>query len=142
MTVIALKVAGASVAFVLVALQALTMYQLFGRGRPFPASPRTLMRWHRLEGFVVLGLFAGIGYQCLTRLAIDWSQPRVALHAVSAVVTFAALAAKLVLVRIFRHKGPLVPALGIALAVAAVMTVGTSVPWYLYSRLSGNLPDY
>ncbi len=140
MNVITLKVAGASVAFVLVALQALTMYQLFGRGRPFPASPRTLMTWHRVEGFVLLCLFTLIGYQCVTRLKVDWSQPRVALHAVSATVVFAALSAKVVLVRVFRHKGPLVPALGIALAAAALTTVATSVPWYLYSRWNGVLP--
>ncbi len=134
MSLIALKVAGASIAFVLVVFQALTMYQLFGLGKVFPASPRTLMVWHRAEGFVILCLFALIGYQCLTRLRVDWSQWRVAAHVMAAMTTFVALGAKVMIVRVFPRTGRLVPWLGIVLLAAALTTVATSVPWYLYER--------
>ncbi len=137
MSVVILKVAGASVAFVLAGFQALTMYQLFGFGKPFPASPRTLMAWHRAEGFVILSLFALIGYQCVTRLRLDWSQWRVAAHVIAATTTFVALGAKVMIIRVFPRKGRLVPWLGIVLLAAALTTVATSVPWYLYQWWGG-----
>ncbi len=99
------------------------------------------MAWHRAEGFVALGLFALVGYLCVTRLTPDWTDARVAVHAVSAMLVFAVLGIKLLIVRVFHRAGRLVPALGIVIVVAALTTVATSAAWYLYSAWIGG-PAY
>ena len=76
MNLIAIKVAAASVVSVLVILQGLIMFQLFRKTRLFPLAPGSLVSWHRRQGHILLVLFLLVGYLCVTRATVDWSDWR------------------------------------------------------------------
>lgn len=135
MDLIAVKVAGASVVALLVALQALIMLQLYRRRRVFAVSADALMAWHRCQGYVLLALVLAIAYECVTNMMVNWHDPRVVLHAGAATVLVAVLLAKILSVRAFPRIRGAAPALGVLLVLAAVVTVGTTVPWYAFMWL-------
>ncbi len=70
MDLIAIKVTAASVAMVLVILQALIMLHLYGKVKIFPLQPETLSRWHRRQGDVLLVLFLLVAYHCVTKAEV------------------------------------------------------------------------
>lgn len=142
MDLITLKVATASVVSVLVILQGLIMVQLFRRTGLFPLAPGSLVAWHRRQGHVLLGLFLLVGWLCVTRAPIDWSNWRPVAHALFATLTLLAVVSKILLVRVFPRASRIVPAVGIVLFVAALVTTGTTVPWYLYMWLFQGVRPY
>jgi Family of unknown function (DUF6529) len=129
---IAIKVVTASVVSVLVILQGLIMVQLFHKTRLFPLAPGSLAAWHRRQGYVLLGLFLLVGSLCVTRARIDWGDWRPVVHALFATLALLAVVSKILLVHVFPRATRIVPAVGIVLFVAALVTTGTTVPWYLY----------
>ena len=127
---------------VLVILQGLIIFQLFRKTELFPLAPESLVAWHRRQGHVLLGLFLLVGYLCVTRARVDWSDWRPVTHALFAALTLVAVASKILLVRVFPRAWRIVPAVGIALFVAALVTTGTTVPWYLYMWLIRGVRPY
>lgn len=143
MDVIAIKAMAASVAMVLVILQALIMVQLYGKRRLFTLRPETLATWHRRQGDVLLVLFLLVAYQCVTKAEVDWSDWRPVAHAVFATLAIAAVVAKLLMVQAFPRAMKFVTAVGITLFVSALGATGTTVFWYLYMWLvRGSRPIY
>lgn len=143
MDLTALKVTAASVTMGLVILQGLIMLQLYGKAKLFPLRTETLSAWHRRQGDVLLGLFVLVGYQCVTKLAVNWGDWRPVAHAVSATVALAALAAKLLMVQVFPRTRTYLTAVGLILFCAALGATGTTVLWYFYLWLGQGLrPSY
>jgi len=143
MDLIALKVIGASVVAALVVLQALMMLQLYDRGRVFPLPAAALMAWHRCQGYLLLGLIGVIAYACVTRTGVNWHDPRVVAHAAGGTILLGGLVVKVLSVRVFRRFRRVAPALGILLVTATVVTIGSTVPWYLFRWLvRGSRPIY
>lgn len=143
MDLIAIKVMAASVAIVLVILQGLIMFQLYGKGKIFPLRTETLATWHRRQGDVLAVLFLLVAYQCVTKASVDWSDWRPVAHAVFATITIAAVLSKLLMVQLFPRAMKFVTAVGISLFVAALGATGTTVFWYLYLWLGrGIRPTY
>lgn len=143
MDLIAIKVTAASVAIVLVVLQGLIMFQLYGKGRIFPFRPETLAIWHRRQGDALLVLILLVAYQCVTKASVGWSDWRPVAHAVFATITIAAVLSKLFMVQWFPRAMKYVTAVGITLFVAALGATGTTVFWYLYQWLGqGIRPTY
>jgi hypothetical protein len=122
MDLIALKVAGSSLVAILVTLQALIMLQLSGRGRVFPLPEAALMRWHRRQGYVLLALIGVIAYACVA-------------HASSGTLLLTGRVGKVLSVRAVPRLRRFAPALGLLLVLAAVVTVGSTVPWYFFRWL-------
>jgi uncharacterized protein DUF6529 len=139
---IAIKVAMASVVSGLVILQGLIMYQLFHKTWLFPLAPGSLVAWHRRQGHVLLVLFLLVGSLCVIKAPIDWSDWRPVAHALFATLTLIAVVSKILLVRVFPRASRIVPAVGIVLFVAALVTTGTTVPWYLYMWLVRGVRPY
>jgi hypothetical protein len=135
MDLIALKVTGASVVAVLVVLQALIMLQFYARSRVFLLPAAALMTWHRYQGYALLVLMSVIAYACVTRTIVNWRDPRVVAHVGSGAVMMAGLVIKVLSVRVFPRVRWVAPALGLVLALAAVVTIGSTVPWYLFTWL-------
>jgi hypothetical protein len=133
MDLIALKVTGAFVVAVLVVLQALIMLQLYARGRVFPLPAAALMTWHRYQGYALLVLMSVIAYACVTHTFVNWRDPRVVAHVGSGAIVMAGLVIKVLSVRVFPRVRRVAPALGLVLVLAAVVTIGSTVPWYLFT---------
>lgn len=142
MDLITIKVATASLISVLVILQGLIMLQLYRKTQTFPLSAGFLMAWHRRQGYVLLGLFVLVGYVCVTRAAVNWSDWRSVAHASFATITLIAIVSKILIVRVFPHATRYAPVVGIVLFVAALATTGTTVPWYLYLYLVRGIRPY
>lgn len=142
MDLIVIKVVTASVASVLVILQGLIMVQLFRKTGLFPLAPGSLVAWHRRQGYVLLVLFLLVGFLCVTRASVDWSDWRPVAHALFASLALLAVVSKIFLVRLFPRASRIVPAVGIVLFVAALVTTGTTVPWYLYMWLVQGVRPY
>jgi hypothetical protein len=139
---IAIKVVTASVMSVLVILQGLIMYQLFRKSGLFPLVPGSLVAWHRRQGYVLLVLFLLVGSLCVTRARVDWGNWRPVAHALFATLTLIAVVSKILLVRVFPRASRIIPTVGIILFVAALVTTGTTVPWYLYMWLFHGVRPY
>ena len=135
MDLIALKVAGASVVAVLVVLQAIIMLQLYARGRVFPLPAAALMTWHRCQGYALLVLILAVAYACVTHTKVNWHDPRVVAHASSGVILSVGLVGKVLSVRLFPRVRRVAPALGLVLTLAAVVSIGSTVPWYFFTWL-------
>jgi hypothetical protein len=135
MDLIALKVSGASVVAILVVLQALIMLQVYTRGRVFSLPLSALMRWHRSQGYALLVFIVLITFACVTRTSVNWHDPRVAAHAVSGMILIAGLFLKILSIRAFPRARRVVPVLGLVLVLAAVVAVGSTVPWYFFMWL-------
>lgn len=135
MDMIAVKVTGASVAMVLVVLQGLLMLQLYGKANVFPLRTETLSRWHRRQGDILLILFLLVAYHCVTKAEVDWGDWRSVAHAGFAVVTLAAVVAKLLMVHVFPRTMRYVTAMGLTLFIGALGATGTTVVWYFYMWL-------
>ena len=143
MDLIALKVVGASVVAALAALQALMMLQLYDRGRVFPLSTAVLMTWHRWQGYLLLGLIGVIAYACVTRPGVNWHDPRVVAHVAGGTILLGGLVLKALSVRAVPRLRRVAPALGVLLVLAVALTVGSTVPWYLFRWLvRGGRPVY
>jgi uncharacterized protein DUF6529 len=127
---------------VLVILQGLIMYQLFRKTGLFPLASGSLIAWHRRQGYVLLLLFLLVGYLCVTRATVDWHDWRLVAHAFFATLTLIAVVSKILMVRVFPRASRVVPAAGIALFVAALVTTGTTVPWYLHMWLIRGVRPY
>lgn len=143
MDLIALKVTAASVAMVLVVLQALIMAQLYGKARIFSASSATLAVWHRRQGDVLVALLLLVASQCVTRASIDWDDWRAVAHAAFASVAVVLVVGKLLMVQAVPRAMRVVTAVGLTLFVSAMGATGTTVFWYLYMWLvRGIRPSY
>ena len=135
MDLLALKVAGASLVAILVTLQALIMLQLSAHGRVFPLPEAALMRWHRCQGYALLTLIGVIAYGCVAHAGVNWRDLRVVAHASSGTLLLVGLVGKVVSVRAIPRLRRFAPALGLLLVLAAVVTVGSTVPWYFFMWL-------
>ncbi|MDD3619989.1 MAG: DUF6529 family protein [Desulfobulbaceae bacterium] len=116
-------------AFVLVVLslfEFLTAMKLFGSKGPH-AGAMTIMRLHRVMGYVFGVYFAFISWICLdlmARLATAGNyqlDARGALHGLLAFTLFGTLLLKISFIRVYRNYRPYVPLLGIIVAVGTVV---------------------
>ena len=143
MDLLAIKVAAASVAMALVILQALIMLQLYGKRKIFNLRTETLAAWHRRQGDVLLVLFVLVAYHCVTKAEVYWGDWRSVAHAGFAIITLAAVVAKLLMVQAFPRTMKYVTVVGLTLFIAALGATGTTVLWYFYMWLiQGIRPIY
>jgi mono/diheme cytochrome c family protein len=109
-----------------------TMFEIYGRPeKRFNVS--TLIRIHRVNGFLYLALFLIISYFCL-KFLVDtraYLSPRSAVHTLLALTILVLLCFKIMVVSIYRgfygklqHVGPL-------LALFSFLLIGTSAGYYL-----------
>jgi mono/diheme cytochrome c family protein len=109
-----------------------TMFEIYGRPeKRFNVS--TLIRIHRINGFLYLILFFIISYFCLRFLAdtkADFS-PRSALHTLLALAIFVLLCFKIVVVSVYRGFYGKLQQVGPWLALATFLLIGTSAGYYL-----------
>ena len=94
-------------------------------------APPSLMRVHRLLGYVYVGLYLYFMVQMVPRM---WTYQielpaRTVAHLVTGIAIGAILVIKIVIVRFFKHlESTLVPFLGTALFVCTVLLVGLALP--------------
>jgi len=132
MDIIFVKAGLASIALLLAIMQVLLMLQLYGKIRIFPGSRATLAWWHRREGDVLLLIFVGIAYHCITRAVIDRLSSRVISHAVFGSLLLTVILFKLLVVRWLSSVMPYVAWIGSALFVLTTGAVLTSAGYYFY----------
>ncbi|MEW6428490.1 MAG: DUF6529 family protein [Thermodesulfobacteriota bacterium] len=111
---------------VLALFEFLTAMKLFGSKGPH-AGAMTLLRLHRLLGYVFAGCFAGISWICLdlmgrlARVGNYELDARGAIHGLLAFTLFGILLLKISFVRFYRNYRPFVPLLGMIVAVGTVV---------------------
>jgi len=132
MDIIFVKVCLASLALLMAIMQVLLMLQLYGKIRIFPGSPATLAWWHRREGDVLLLIFLGIAYHCITRASIDPSSSRVFYHAIFGSLLLAVIVFKVLAVRWLPRVMPYIAWVGSALFLLVPGAVLTSAGYYFY----------
>ena len=132
MDIIMIKAFLAAIAVILAVLQVLLMLQLYGKIRIFPGSPATLASWHRREGDLLLLIFVGIAYHCITRAQIDPSSSRVFYHAIFGSFLLAVIFFKVLVVRWLPKVMSHVAWIGSALFLLVSGTVLTSAGYYFY----------
>ncbi len=129
MSIITFKVSIASLVGALAIGQALLMAQLYEKGRLFPFRASSLLVWHRAQGYLTFLLLLVVATECLRHTWVDWQNPRVVAHVLFAWTAIILFVAKIACVRwlaLRRHAGWF----GLALFVAVLGTVGTTVIWY------------
>ena len=132
MDIILIKSSLAAMAFILAVVQVLLMLQLYGKIRIFPGSPSTLAWWHRREGDLLLLIFVGIAYHCVTRAFIDRESSRVVSHAIFGSVLLAVIFFKVLVVRWLPSVMPYVAWIGSTLFILTTGAVLTSAGYYFY----------
>ena len=97
------------------------------------AAPRSLMRLHRVLGWVFLGLYVVMMWQMVPRL---WHYqvelpPRTVAHVLLGFSIGVVLLIKISIIRFFRHLEEWMPVLGVILLAFTVLLTGLSVPFAL-----------
>ena len=105
----------------------------FDKATRTSAAPRSLMRLHRVLGWVYVILYVVIMWQMVPRL---WAYqvelpPRTVMHMVLGITIGVILLVKLSILRFFRHLEEWMPVLGATLLGCTIMLSGLSVPFAL-----------
>ena len=137
MDVVFWKSVATTVVFLLALGNALTMLQVMGKHRLLPLRSAALIRWHRVQGLVALGLVVGVTYSCLTEATVDPHSPRVRAHALLGGLTLLLVTAKVAGTRWIPPLGRLLNPLGVALFLATAGTFATSALWYWLAEVWG-----
>ncbi len=115
----------------------LTMLEHLGRpqGR---FNPKMLRRTHRIVGWSAVALMLVLSYYCVVLLKVSGQPPTAqgALHIFTALAAMLLLFVKILCVRCYRKFFTLVPALGIAVFVLLMSTIGLSAGTYLLTAPS------
>lgn len=113
----------------------LLMFKLWGypfdHERLVSSAPKSLMRLHRLLGYVFLTIYVVLMLQMVPRLwAYQVELPaRTVAHLVMGIAIGAVLFVKILVVRVFRHlESTTAPLLGIVLFVCTTILIGLSAP--------------
>jgi hypothetical protein len=95
------------------------------------AAGRNVVTVHRAVGGVAILLTLVIAYRCASTYGVQTGiSARVAVHSVAGCVLFGAIVAKLVIVRLGRFRGWVVPLAGGTLVVLVAVLWYTSALWY------------
>ena len=109
-----------------------TMFEVYGRTeKRFDVS--TLIRIHRINGFLYLILFLVISYFCF-RFLVDTKadfSPRSTIHSLLAMTIFVLLCFKILVVSVYRGFYAKLQHVGPWLAFATFLLLGTSTGYYL-----------
>ena len=105
----------------------------FDKATRTSAAPRSLMRLHRVLGWVYVILYVVIMWQMVPRL---WAYqvelpPRTVMHMILGITIGIVLLVKLSILRFFRHLEEWMPVLGATLLACTILLSGLSVPFAL-----------
>jgi hypothetical protein len=132
-------------AFGLGVLNVLLMLQLFGKVSLFRLSTRTLQRWHRVNGLLVLLTFGFVAFHCLRIWPLAPGTARIWLHAAFGALGLGLLALKVTAVRWVPSLMDGVVWIGTALFVTMTGIFLTSAAYYFLVALGilpGEPPSY
>jgi len=105
-------------------------------------APRSLVRLHRLLGYLYVGIYVYFLWVMVPRL---WNYQiefpaRTVVHFTMALLIGGILLVKVAVIRFFKHmESKLLPPLGTALLLCTVVLIGLSVPFALQQRLRGGM---
>ena len=110
--------------------------RIFGRKGPPGKSARTIIRLHRIGGYVFLIYFAWISWVCIDLMdrlgeAGRYPDSRAVIHGVLAQAVFLLLLLKISFVRIYQKYRPYAPLLGLSVTVTTLVIWGMAGWWFL-----------
>lgn len=108
-------------------LTAARIYALF----PFPPKGRFYNVVHRWSGRVAIALTLPVAYHCIFLLGFDMSDPRVYIHSLLGSGFYGAFLAKVLIVRLDRFAGWVLPVAGALLFTILLGLWLTSAAWFL-----------
>jgi Family of unknown function (DUF6529) len=127
-----LKVWFTTAALALAALQLVSAAWIFGR-LPLP-RPDWIGAWHRWTGRLVLALLLPVGYHCIFKLGFQRTNTRVLAHSFLGCAVGGAFASKVLIVRLHRFPGWVLPLAGGLLFALLLAAWYTSALWLFSSQ--------
>ena len=122
-----LKVWFTTAALALAATQLVSAAWIFGK-LPW-RRPRWIGGWHRWSGRLVLLLLLPVGYHCIFRLGFQRTDTRVLAHSFLGCASGGAFASKILVVRLHRFRGWVLPLAGGLLFALLLAAWYTSALW-------------
>ena len=115
----------------LAAVQLLLALWMYGRLPRIPASSRNVGRVHRTVGVMALILTLPIAYHCALAYGVQTHfDTRIAVHSVAGCFLYGAIAAKVLVVRLGRFPGWVLPLAGGTVVTLVAVLWYTSALWY------------
>ena len=143
-----MKVVITSVAFVLGVLNLLVMLEMMQKIKLFGLPYKTMSRWHRRQGDVILVLFFMAAGMCIYFFVIkgepEWRDWRVAGHLIFAPLALLLILSKVLIVNVKRLKKGYryIDYIGASLFTSLVVVFGTSALWYFYKWITIGRPQF
>lgn len=125
----------ATAAVILAVVQISTGARIYGRlAGVIPVSPGAAARVHRWSGRLAVLLTLPVVFHCVTILGFQTTDARVAIHSIVGSFFYGVLAAKLLVLRVHRFPGWLLPAAGGTL-FAVLATLWLTSSWWYFTEV-------